>query len=270
MSLYDIKKKLEILELFKKSSSAMKLVSLSMHHTLKKIITEFKHKFESSNHILENYFYISSIPSEKTPDKKAFIFISSDRGFCGDYVNLILIEFKKTYETYKDSAYYIIIGKMLIQKIQSNQYKSPKIIEFSSFKIDKFNNLYQNINNILKQKQINTVVAYYTQSINISNRIIKTHSFNCNINCYNIKNNFSIGHCNKNDIIISFFKYYIESFIFNIFYQSLYSEQGARFIAMDAALRNANESILKNQKLYFKIRQNKINNQLQDLVSSLL
>ena len=163
MSLYDIKKRLEILELFKKSTSAMKLVSLSLHHQLKKIIPEYKEKFINNKLILQSYFDVAAINGEKV-----FIFISSDRGFCGDYVNTMFHQFEKIYNIHQDAVNYIIVGKMLIHKIQSMKYQSKKIIEITSFKIDKFDLLYQEIILICKEKNIKLMTAYYTESKNIS------------------------------------------------------------------------------------------------------
>jgi ATP synthase F1 gamma subunit len=265
MSLYDIKKRLEILELFKKSTSAMKLISLSLHHQLKKIIPEHKEKFENNRLALINYFNIS-----QTHTNKVFIFISSDRGFCGDYINNMFYEFESVYKINQDSAFYLIIGKALIHKIESAQYKSKNIIEFTSFKLDRFEILYKEIENILQKKDIKLIIGYYSQASSISNRVIYNYSFNKEYKAYTIEKKFSTGHFDTKDIIKPFVDYCFKSFIYHIFYQSLYSEQGARFIAMDTALKNTNDAIDKNKKLYFKLRQQKINNQLQDLVSSLL
>jgi ATP synthase F1 gamma subunit len=265
MSLYDIKKKLEILELFKKSTSAMKLISLSLHHQIKKIIPEYKEKFDNNKTIIENYFIINH-----KDDKKIFIFISSDRGFCGDYINNIFYQFQEVYKTNIENAIYLIVGKALIHKIKSSQYKSNQIIEFISFKAERFSLLYREINTLIQEKNIKIIIAYYTEATNISKRTINSYSFNKDYNSYEIKKNFSTGHFESKSIIESFLNYSFECFIYNIFYQSFFAEQGARFIAMDNALTNTNEAIDKNQKLYFKLRQQKINNQLQDLVSSLL
>jgi F-type H+-transporting ATPase subunit gamma len=265
MSLYDIKKRLEILELFKKSTNAMKLISLSLHHQLKKIVPEYKEKFDNNKLILTNYFDINTIP-----EKALFIFIASDRGFCGDYVNNIFHQFERIYNINQDNAFYMIIGKALINKIQAANYKSDNIIEFLPFKIEKFTLLYQEVINLLIKKNIKVITAYYTQAISISNRLICDYSFNTDYNAYAIKKNFSTGHFDSKSIVESFIDYCFKSFIYHIFYQSFFAEQGARFIAMDTALTNTNDAIDKNKKLYFKLRQQKINNQLQDLVSSLL
>lgn len=106
--------------------------------------------------------------------------------------------------------------------------------------------------------------------MSISNRLIYEYNFNINYDDYLLKKNFSTGHFDNKEIVKSFLDYSFKSFIFNIFYQSLFSEQGARFIAMDSALTNTHDAIENNKKLYFKVRQQKINSQLQDLVSSLL
>lgn len=265
MSLYDIKKSLEILGLFEKSTNAMKLVSLSLHHQLKKIIPEFKEKFNANTAIIENYFNVTVIDGQR-----AFIFISSDRGFCGDYVNNMFHQFEKIYAEYQETVFYIIIGKMLIHKIESNKYKTNKIISIISFKMDKFAAIYEQIVTICKEQNITFLSAFYTEALSISNRLIYEYSFHADYKNYAIKKNFSTGHFDSEPMIVLFFNYFFISFIFHIFYQSLFAEQGARFIAMDAALTNTHEAIDKNKKLYFKVRQQKINNQLQDLVSSLL
>lgn len=264
MSLYDIKKKLEILELFEKSTNAMKLVSLSLYHRLKKDILDYNIKFNNNLLAIKDYFDLKVII-----EKDLYIFVSSDRGFCGDYVNNMFYEFEKIYKIYPLKKY-LIVGKMLMNKIQASGYDTKNITLLSIFKINTISILYDEIVLFLKNNDIKIIHVYYTEAKNISNRFILNYYLNINYNDYQIKKNFSIGFSNVSDIICPFIDFTLKSLLYNILNQSLFAEQGARFIAMDAALKNTRDSIEKNKKLYFKVRQQKINTQLQDLVASLL
>jgi F-type H+-transporting ATPase subunit gamma len=265
MSIYDIKKKLEVLNLFEKSTSAMRLVSLSLYHQLKKIIPQFKNKFLINKDSIENYFENISLPS----NNQVYLFLSSDRGFCGDFISNMLQQFKILYEKNKEQGLYIIIGKMLFVKIQKI-YKSENIILISLFKISNFDSINKTIISILAKNNVKILHVYYTKSINISKREIEYNSFYSDYTQYILKKDIKITLFDLKTTIEPLIKYFLHDFILYFFYESLFAEQGARFIAMENALKNTNEAIDTNKKLYFKVRQQKINNQLQDLVSSLL
>ena len=65
-------------------------------------------------------------------------------------------------------------------------------------------------------------------------------------------------------------EFYTEILLNYLFRMAFLTEQGIRFISMDAALKNTKEAISDHKKLYFKTRQENINKQLQDLGVSLL
>jgi F0F1-type ATP synthase gamma subunit len=157
-----------------------------------------------------------------------------------------------------------------MNKIQASGYDMKNITLLSVFKINTLSTLYEEIILFFKNNNIKIIHVYYTEAKNISNRFILNYFLNINYNDYQIKKNFSIGFSNVSDIICPFIDFTLKSLLYNILNQSLFAEQGARFIAMDAALKNTRDSIEKNKKLYFKVRQQKINTQLQDLVASLL
>jgi ATP synthase F1 gamma subunit len=266
MSLYDIKKKLEILNLFEKSTNAMKLVSLSLYHQLKKLVFTYNKNFSNNTHFLKTYFTIKShIENNDT----VYVFIASDRGFCGDYVYNMLHTFQEIYKKNMGQGTYIIIGKNLINKIKKT-YKAENIIDIAPFKINTFSTIYEKINTIINTEQTALLKIYFTKSTSISTKSIENDSFYNNHNDYTLDKNISIVLFNKEKTLKPLINHCLREFIFYILHNALFSEQGARFIAMDSALKNTHEAIELNNKLYFKVRQQKINNQLQDLVSSLL
>lgn len=260
MSLYEIKKKLDILRIFEKSTHAMKIVAISLHTQIKKVISKYKERAE---------IIISLAPFFQVEPIACYIFIGSDRGFCNDYNTLMARKSFEIYTKNRASAHYIVIGNELTKKVQL-LIPLENIFCFTCFKEKKFSFLLEKIYQYLTEKNIKNVSIFYTYSKMITQREIKNLDMSLQKENFLVPIHLNIGHFTAMQIQDNFLKIKYESLLQYCFYMSLLAEQGARFIAMDTALKNTYENIEKNKKLYFKTRQQNINRQLQDLIGCLL
>jgi ATP synthase F1 gamma subunit len=264
-SIYDIKKKIQILSLFKKATNAMKLVALSSYHKLKKVIPGYRKEFLFNSQLIENFF-------EKTETTKVLhVFIGSNRGLCGDY-NIAMakhfLSIKKKYQGEKETHYFIF-GKMLATKINSEIDRITLFYEKAP-RIEQIDSLISFFYAFVANKNIEHIVFHYTASEGFGKKEIKSISTTLNHEAYHVKSSFKITEELGNAAMADFLYYYFASVISYVFYESLFSENAIRFITMDSSYQNAEESLTQTKKLYFKQRQEKINTELGDLVGALL
>lgn len=261
MSLHDIKKKLHVLRLFEKSTNAMKLMSLSLHHQIKKMIPPISAYIGEIKLFVDEYFDLDY------NGKKVFIFIGAERGFCGDYMDALVKKFHVMNKTYPNASF-IVIGKIFYNKIKKDAMGN--VISIVDFKLQNIDTIIYSILKITTEYNIGVADFFAAKARSLSEREIYVRSIIVSAAHCNVKKDFLLGHFNSFDIVSFFFNDFIFSQLKLILLDSLYAEQGARFISMDAALKNAKDIIDKNNKLYFKMRQKKINSELDDLVSNLL
>jgi ATP synthase F1 gamma subunit len=264
MSLYEIKKKLTTLVVFEKATYAMKIVSSSLHAKIKKNLSYYqklKNQLEFLKQDPFTEFHITDIP-------KMYIFVGAERGFCGDY-NLGM--FRKFNEiTKQDENKHIpciLIGKAFIEKIKK---KSENIFCFNEFKEKFFFSIEKKIKKIAEEKNIAVIEIFSYESKSIGNKELIKTTFYTNTNNLDLKKDFFTGHFSKESIMKKYQEFYTEILLNYLFRMAFLTEQGIRFISMDAALKNTKEAISDHKKLYFKTRQENINKQLQDLGVSLL
>ncbi len=261
MSLHDIKKKLDVLRLFEKSTNAMKLMSLSLHHQIKKMTPQI------SAHINEVKLFVDEYFDLDYSGNKVFIFVGAERGFCGDYMDTLV---KKFYFINKNNpdAFFIIIGKIFYNKIKKDAVGN--VVSIVDFKLQNIDKIITSIIKTITERDIKVADFFAVKARSLSEREMYVRSVVVSVAHYHVKKNFLLGHFNSLDIVSHFFYDFFFSQLKLILLESLYAEQGARFISMDTALKNAKDIIDKNNKLYFKMRQKKINAELDDLVSNLL
>lgn len=261
MSLHDIKKKLHVLRLFEKSTNAMKLMSLSLHHQIKKMTPSISTHINEIKSFVDEYFDLDY------NGKKVFIFVAAERGFCADYMDTLIKKFYLINKSHPD-AFFIIIGKIFYNKIRKDL--TGNVISIVDFKLQNIEKIINSIIKIITEHNIQVADFFAVQARSLSEREMYVRSIIVSVTNCHVKKNFSLGHFNSLDIVSHFFYDFLFAQLKLILLDSLYAEQGARFISMDTALKNAREIIDKNNKLYFKMRQKKINSELDDLVSNLL
>lgn len=263
MSLSDIKKKLYILNLFKKSTNAMKLMALSLHHQIKKIMPSLITQSYNAKKFLNDYCDVN------LEGKRVFIFIGSEKGFCGNYTNSLVAKFNHLNKSEKN-VLFIIVGKMFFNKIKKISFNNNNLIPIYNFKFQNIDFILDQIISIFTEHKAHSIEVFSVKSVSFSEQELFKHSIIVDSSSYFIKKNYLLGHFTDSEIILSFFKNYVKNSLHLILLESLYAEQSCRFMAMDNALNSAEKIIDYNNKLYFKMRQKKINEELDDLTSNLL
>lgn len=265
MSLYIIKKKLEVFNLFQKTTNAMKLIALSSRNQIKKSL--------ANNYMLIHNleFFINSLFNKLLDNinkinehQILYIFIGEERGFCGNFSQHIVSQYSKIDHS---SSKKIIIGKTFFKKIK--QFSHPDIF-ISDFKASQIETILQKILDFINLNKIEKISIYYIKSKSLIESDIEEMTFYCHEKFYTLKKYFSSGGFSEESIIKILLSKYIQLELHTILMESLYSEQTARYIAMDGALKNTEENINECKKLYFKMRQKKINRELEDVVSNLI
>lgn len=264
MSLYEIKKKLATLMVFEKATYAMKIVSSSLHTKIKKNLLFCQQLKQQLYFLKENSFKNTSIDTKR----KIYLFIGAERGFCGDYNIGMMRKFYEVIDsTHGDQIPCILVGKAFIDKIKK---KTNNLYFFPEFKERFFSLIQKKIIKILEEKQIELIEIFSYESKSIGSKELVITRISPKTDNIKLKNDYFIGHFSELSIIKKFQELYIETLLNYIFRMAFLTEQGIRFTSMDTALKNTREAIIQHQKLYFKTRQENINNQLQDLGVSLL
>lgn len=265
MSLYEIKKRLAVLEIFEKSTYAMKIASSSLHIKMKKkclYCEELKEKVSTIQHLV-----LKKINKEQKT-RCLYIFIGSEKGFCGDYNTSMMKKFSEIYkENNAEPHLYLFIGRSLIKKIKT---VSPHFFFFEQFREKIFSVLQEKIKSIISDHSIDLVKTIFHKSKSVGQKELAYSDYYPNSSTWEVNPVFKTGHFSHEEIKTQYLSIHY-SYLFNyLFSMSFLTEQGIRFVAMDTALKNTKEAIDKNRKLYFKTRQENINKQLQDLTASLL
>jgi F-type H+-transporting ATPase subunit gamma len=265
MSLYDIKKKLTILSLFQKSTNAMKLLALSSRNQLKKILNQHTTDLQDIEFFMEKSFEYKDNNHHTSPLQSLMIFIGEERSFCGNFTHTLLEHYLTEQQ---NTSKKIIIGKIFARKLIHKKAKYDLLIE--NYKYNTIPTIKSTLINYIKTNKITKISLHYIETKSFTENILKhivieidpIHYYKKKlINFYNNQEEIM-----RKTLIDKLFVLKIEKAL----YESLYTEQSARYIAMDGALKNTEENIHDTKKLYFKIRQNKINRELEDVMVNLL
>jgi len=260
MSLSELRNSINSIKMLVKSTGAMRVISMSLHTILKKELLLFDAFFNKFSYLKDK---ISLVPKNIESEKESilYVFIGSQRGLCGSYNNEMekkIIEINNK----NNNNYFFIIGRQLSNKV--TKYLLNDFIVFLNFKKEFFLDLQKMIINHARSKNVDKIVIYYNSSKTLFSREILKDEI---IMEYDFKkdNDIFYGHFHEN----YFSEFYIEKLNLHklklIFYKALISEQASRFIAMDAANKNANEQIRIKEITYNKTRQAIITKELLSL-----
>jgi len=274
--LIQLKQRIKAVEVIKKITHAMRLISMSSRLKLIKLSENlhfFKDEITPLLCSLENLH--PSIDQNQLLRKNVLILIASEKGLCGNFNNIIFNHFE-TYIQKIDSASYdfITIGK------QAGDYLVQKNIKITK-RYDKLSSnqlehtatlLYEYL--IAHKNYYSNVTCLYNRSKNFF--VQEPHEFQLlpvqpQTSC-STKKSIVIDDYHwvqkPADVVQCIFQSFIKLNVLAILSESVIAEQSSRFLSMDSSTRNA-ENLLKKMNLeYNKIRQTKITKELTELVSS--
>jgi F-type H+-transporting ATPase subunit gamma len=314
-NLRELKKKITTIDKIKKIFLVMKAIASSK---MKKAQNDVNLSNKAIDLIKE--MFLSSVRKSSDPSKilselnlggldqrspVLYLLISSDKGLCGNYNNLVLRKmnsiFKEIHQEKND--YRIMFAGKKVKNILSSKIDAQKIIQdFSDLKFNDFINDFEKIS-LLSEKifslfyegQISDCKIIYVFSENIMSRKIRVESlfdlksdkffslkniiFSRNTNdCLGFQNEGedNLGNENKSnvifepneiDVIKNIKNSYFRAKFFNFFRNAYFSELASRMIAMDNASRNSSEIVKKMTLKYNKKRQENITKELIDIVN---
>ena len=279
MILKYIKDRIQTVGFIKKITETMKIVSASSFKKYEKLLFNSSKYLEIlKDNILSlsynyNIFFHKFFYTKKGSEVLLVVF-GNDKSLCGSFnsriVNRINILSKENYK-------FFFIGKK-IYNIMYPKYKKD-ILGFSPFFLNKNTklnieqafNLVSKINNLLKKQEISSCEILYSKFYSImDHRINKVQLLPFVISQFNsssIRYNFFEIDDNIEVITDLVLKKYLNAIIFNIYCNSIISENSARMIAMENANKNSNKKLQQLKLMYNKSRQDSITRELIEVIS---
>jgi len=280
--LIQIRQRIKAIETIKKITHAMRLISMSTHSRL-------KHKEEPLAHYhdtVERLFYKikNAFPGWHNPiirprksrkHKDLIILIGSQKGLCGTFNSLLFKSFESILSHYnREHVVLIAVGKRAGDHLRAKQF-APIIATYDKFTTSTFKT-------ILKELTATIMKAEPTfHSVTIVSNVLKTFFFQkpkassiipLNKDAhedkpYELPEDY-VWEQPPYELLDELVHLFIESTLHYLLFQSLLSEQAARFLSMDNATRNAEGLLEETELKYNKLRQAKITKELTELSSS--
>ena len=270
-----IKNRIKTVDSIIKATNAMKMVStvkLAEVNNVNKFAKEcaeilfdmFSQAARESIFEQENDYWFS-----KKDGKTLIIVLSTDQGFCGSFKQFIQ---DKADETIKNNpeAYIQVFGKKGAN-IKQNRIEdiSQREIE-SRYDIDAFASmLSQLVSKYIHDYSVNKVLVISGEFKNVLVQRAKCSKIFPIPNEDITKTRYTSIEGNRLDFIEAVFEKYLSKVFISIVTEHLVSELSARVMAMDNSVRNANDMFEKLNSLYNRVRQDKITQELTEIVSSI-
>ena len=273
--LVSMKQRIKTIEVIRKITNAMRLISMSMHSKLRN---------RRSN--LENYkvtFYklwsrISHLLGKNIKDidlttnkGNLIILVASQKGLSGVF-NSELFQFFNKYKINSDDRF-ITVSKYADDYLRSKDI--PILESYKQLTSNTFVHISQSITNIILKNldQFNSIRVFSNHPKTFfiqepKENIVFPFSQQANQNNNQQENVDYIFDQPVQELSETIKQLIISINIQDLIFESLLAEQAARFLSMDSATRNA-ENLLSNMKIeYNKLRQANITRELTELSSS--
>lgn len=208
--------------------------------------------------------------NDASTNKTLLLALSPDKGLCGSLITNLIKEFI-SYNDLADDVSYIIIGKKLEGRILK---LSREVIASFSFgtTLPQFNMVYplvKIIDEYYLNKRVDSVKILKTEYQGVFTQTPKVVTIlpiqEISNNTEWPSNNYTVYKPEKEKILGSLLKHYLEMTVFLSLIESYVSEQAARMISMQNATDNAFDIIETLKLEYNKTRQTKITNEILDI-----
>jgi F-type H+-transporting ATPase subunit gamma len=273
--LIQMRQRIKAVETIKKITHAMRLIAMSSHARLRTQAAELS-AYQQELTALFSLFSPqdpahetdTAAPSPST--KELLILIGSQKGLCGNFNNELMY-FLKNYTATTPSVALIVVGKKVKDYLDEKQ-RSLIIKEFDQLRGANLTLIARELITHLqahsyKQAGIisNISKSFFIQRATYAALPLTTHLSSSNLY---IETEEYRWYQPPHIIATALSHELLYSRIYERLLSSLIAEQAARFVAMDASTRNA-QNLLDDMKLsYNKLRQSKITRELTDLVGS--
>lgn len=274
--LVHMRQRLKAINTIKKITSAMRLISRSLHTRLNKQKAPFKIYQQTTSHLFKKLQKLQSswhpalfFPRSDKYTKKLYILTGAQKGLCGSYNTEFLYWVAKNKEMLNQKNVDVItIGKRTCDNLARYNITTKHCLE--ELKMNSIDQLTQEILNL-----ITTAQPYYTEVI-LAGTIPESFFVNrleqvtlLPLSKNNTETTEDYLWKNEPDKILEKLAHmYLQTTVYNLLFEALLSEQAARFIAMDGATRNADKFLDTMQLQYNKMRQAKITKELTELAGN--
>ena len=258
-----------------KTTKAIKLVTLSKIQMIQASLKKRKYSLLHAKKLFESQLRISV---DILPIKNVLIPITTERSCCGpidqvlqNYTFKFISSFRSNYQ-----VFFFFLGKRGYSLFKKD-YK--KFFLQAIFNIKKQPISFFSSSVILEQVLLNDSDYYYLlfnkfySIFDQTPAVYKIFSFKFFLfyfNSFSSNRLFQMLKSKKsNDFLMDFYMFNFNLLMYNALKENSVSELGGRMAAMDNAIKNISEIIIRIQILYQKARQNAITNELIEIISCL-
>lgn len=272
--LIQIKRRMKSIESTRKITKAMNLVATSKLRKTRKEFVGNEDYYNISRKILSNV--IASLPDDiensllkknpKSLDKKLYIVLTSDTGFCGGFNGNVANALSEIIED-KSKAKVLIAGSKGIQYMKKLGIETFKeYVEIPDIPtIKEVRAIYDDSLYLYKTGEVSEVHIVYTEFKSaIVQKVTVEKILPLDIEVKEEKN--IIIEQDINELLNSSIDSYIKSKIRRAMLSSKVSEQNSRMKAMDSSTQNANDIIKVLAMKYNRIRQGMITQEISEIV----
>jgi len=276
-----MRQRIKAIQTIKKITHAMRLISMSTHSRLKHKETPLNHYCNS----IENLFHKIKpsfprwhnpviMPSKSHHHKDLIILVGSQKGLCGTFNSALFKSFDSIIRNYNSKHIQIIaVGKRSADYVKARKI-APTIETYDKFTAATLNSILKKITHTI----LNANPTFH--SVTVVSNVLKTFFIQkpkaTTIIPFTRKNSNEesqlpedyIWEQKPQELLDSIAYLAVQSSLEHLLFQSLLSEQAARFLSMDGATRNAESLLEKAELAYNKLRQAKITRELTELSGS--
>jgi F-type H+-transporting ATPase subunit gamma len=248
-----LRQRIKVIETIKKTTSAMRLISMSIHSRLRgQKATIEEYSAEIKRLLQETEIQAEFIPPVEGTniERPIFLLIGSQKGLCGAFNEQLFKLFAQQPVHQSDTV--ITVGRYAHDYLKRSNFQAYR--SFDQFGITNFTEVASELTNLLfTLKHAHIVVlsnrpkTFFIQKPELTELTLDGSS------------------ATENSLLLYLKKMRTKTVILQLLYESLLAEQAARFLSMDTAYRNA-EDVLNVTKLsYNKARQAAVTRELTEL-----
>lgn len=277
-SLLEVKTRIQTVESIRKITNAMKLIANSRFNQLKAIYDGNSAYMEAIRNCMELCLLYVDYSKQKRPTclvenpgkKKLYIFVTSTLGLCGSYYNNLNKVASKVL-TKNDDV--IFIGEKGYRNYKNKVHRAYKrfIHLLDDFSYSKINLFRHQIDALYREENYSSINIIYTTFVNsMSTKVVckKILPFDektlVNRQNTKIEPYFEGKSIKVADLIVP---HYLDALLYHIFLESALSEQTNRKNSMENATTSADKLLYELKLEYNKVRQQKITNEINEIVS---
>jgi F-type H+-transporting ATPase subunit gamma len=276
--LTQLKHRIKAIETIKKITHAMRLISISTHARLKNkeaALTHYTNTLSTLYHTIKkevptwHHPYLNPAPDAES--RSLIIIMGSEKGLCGSFNTMLFQFLRATLRTYQQSPDVMVVGKKTLD-YTGNVDIGPIIKTYSPITMSTISQTAETIIHDLTSLPVpythvtvvsNKFRSFFVQQPHIT-RLIPFDPAAPREHTPIDTTNF-IWEQEPSELLDTITHQCIQATLHTLLFQSLLSEQAARFLSMDNSTRSAEGLLEVNKLQYNKMRQAKITKELTEL-----